>query len=145
MGFDLTGLGSVADLAGTLVKRFFPEKMSEAEKATAQLQMQGMLQSWENNLLGAQKEVLVAELQQGDVWTKRARPSVIYLGLMFIFIVHVAFPILAFYTRETVPNLSLPEEFWWAWCGICSTWVIGRSFEKGGAKSRAISVITGGK
>ena len=143
MGFDFTGLGSVADLAGTLVKRFFPEKMSDAEKAQAQLNMQGMLQSWENNLLDSQRAIMVAELQQGDPYTKRARPTVVYMGLLFIFIVHVAFPIVAYITGKPLPDLNLPQEFWWAWTGICSTWVIGRSFEKTGVKNKAISLITG--
>lgn len=145
MGLDLTGLGSVADLAGTIVKRFLPEKMSEAEKAQAQLEMQQMLQSRENTLLDAQRSVLVAELQQGDNYTKRARPTVVYLGLLFIFIVHVLFPIITWWTSQSMPELKLPQEFWWAWTGICSTWVIGRSFEKTGVKNKAIGLITGNK
>ncbi len=145
MGLDLTGLGSVADFADTLVKRFLPEKMSEAEKAQAQIGMRQMIQGRENTLMDAQKSVLVAELQQGDAYTKRARPTVVYLGLLFIFMVHVAFPMITFWTSETAPDLKLPQEFWWAWTGICSTWVIGRSFEKQGVKNKVVGLITGNK
>ena len=34
--------------------------------------------------INASKEVIVAELQQSDNFTKRARPTVIYAGLLFI-------------------------------------------------------------
>ena len=44
--------------------------------------------------LGAKERVLVAELNQGDNYTKRARPTVVYAGLLFIGINYVLFPII---------------------------------------------------
>lgn len=140
---DLTGIGSIADLAKTVINQFFPEKMSDAEKAAAQIQLQEMLQKRENTVIEAQKSIIVSEMQQADAFTKRARPTLVYAGLFFIFMVHVAFPILAYLSKETLPALSLPEEFWWAWSGVCGVWVIGRSAEKRGVTGKLVGMITG--
>lgn len=145
MGLDLTGIGSVADFASDLVKRFFPVKMTDAEKAQAQVQLQAMLQEREASLVESQKSIIVSEMQQGDKFTKRARPCIVYAGLLFIFWVHVLFPIAAFFTARSMPELMLPEEFWWAWSGVCGVWVIGRTAEKKGVTGKLVNMITGGK
>lgn len=142
---DLTGIGSVASLAKSVVERFFPPKMNDAEKAQAELQLQEMLQERENAVIEAQQSIIVAEMQQADNYTKRARPTLVYAGLFFIFLVHVCFPLIAYFTKEQLPGLSLPEEFWWAWSGVCGIWVIGRSAEKRGAAGKVVSMITGGR
>jgi len=144
MGLDLTGLGSVADFAGTLVERFFPPKMTDAEKAQAQISLQTMLQKREDGLIEAQKSIIVSEMQQGDNFTKRARPMLVYAGLIFIFLVHVLLPMIAFFGKQPIPELTLPKEFWWAWSGVCGIWVIGRSAEKKGTANKLVSMITGG-
>lgn len=146
MGIDLTGIGSVADFASTLVKRVFPPKMTDAEKATAQIRLQDMLEKRESSLIDAQKSIIVSEMQQGDNFTKRARPTLVYCGLLFIFLVHVLFPIAAFFTGKPMPaSLGLPPEFWWAWSGVCGAWIIGRSAEKRGVTGKLVNMITGGK
>ena len=146
MGLDLTGLGSVADLAKGLVDRFLPAKMTGAEKAQAQIQLQEVLDRRETALIESQKSIIVSEMQQADNYTKRARPTLVYAGLFFIFLVHVLFPIAAFFTNKPMPSsLSLPAEFWWAWSGVCGVWVIGRSAEKRGAAGKLINMVTGTK
>jgi len=142
---DIAGIGSIADLAKSVINKFFPDKMSDAEKAQAQLQIQEMLQKRENTVIEAQRSIMVAEMQQADTFTKRARPCLVYAGLVFIFLVHVAFPIIAYLSKETLPALSLPEEFWWAWSGVCGVWVLGRSAEKRGASGKLVGMITGSK
>lgn len=137
MGFDLTGLGSVADFAKGLVNRFFPPSMTDAEKAQAQVKLQEMIDKRESAVVEAQKSIMVAEMQQADNYTKRARPTLVYAGLLFIFLVHVVFPIAAFFAGKNMPNLSLPAEFWWAWTGVCGIWIVGRSAEKRGATGLA--------
>ena len=143
MGLDITGLGSVADFAGTVIERFFPPKMTDAEKAQAQVQLQEMIQKREDALVEAKKSIIVSEMQQGDNFTKRARPTLVYAGLVFIALVHVIFPIAAFFTGRPMPQLALPGEFWAAWGGVCSIWVIGRSAEKRGAANKLVNMITG--
>ena len=142
---DLTGIGSAADFAKSLIERFFPPKMTDAEKAVTQIQIQELLERRENKVIEAQKSIIVAEMQQGDNFTKRARPSVVYMGLVFIGLVHVIFPIATFITKEQMPALSLPTEFWWAWTGVCGVWMIGRSAEKRGIQNKLVDLITGGK
>lgn len=137
MAIDLTGLGSVADFAKSVTDKIFPDKMDEADRQRAQLAVQELTQQRDAAVLETQKSVMTAELQQGDNYTKRARPTVVYAGLGFIFLVHVALPIAAFMTGKDMPQLSLPEEFWWAWTGVCGIWVIGRSAEKRGAAQKA--------
>ena len=80
----------------------------------------------------AGKEIIVAEMQQGDPYTKRAKPTLVYVGLFFIFLVHVALPMWVFYAGKPIPELSLPEEFWYAWASVVGIWSLGRTFERAG-------------
>lgn len=90
-------------------------------------------------------EVIKAELEQNDLFTKRARPMVVYAGLVFIFLNYVLFPAIAHLANREPPTLTLPEDFWWAWGGIVATWSIGRSFEKTSSSNRVTRMITGSK
>jgi hypothetical protein len=140
---DLTGIGSVADLAKSIMGIFVSPKATEAERAAAQLQLQEILEKRETAIVEAQRAVIVAEMQQADTFTKRARPALIYAGLAFIFLVHVAFPIITYFAKKELPALSLPGQFWWAWTGVCGVWVIGRSAEKRGVASKLVGMVTG--
>ena len=152
MGLDATGLGSIADLAKGLVDRFLPPVATEQEKLAAQMQVQQMLDARESAVLDTQKAVIVAELQQGDTYTKRARPSIVYYGLWFIGLVHVLLPIVAWIVLKwtgqplaDMPNIKLPREFWLAWGGVCSIWSVGRDAARGGVTNKVVSMITGAK
>lgn len=93
------------------------------------------------------EKILLAELAQGDNFTKRARPTVVYAGVLFIFVLHVLLPLLVFVTKGTMPAKDslplLPEEFWLAWSGVVSIWVLGRSYEKVNAPTKLSEAITG--
>jgi hypothetical protein len=131
---DFTGIGSVADLAKGLIDRFFPPDISPGEKAQRQLELQTILYQRENSLIEAKKEILIAELNQSDNYTKRARPTIIYGGLAFIFLVHVFIPLFSIVSQKPFPvsSLSLPSEFWLTWGGVCGVYVWGRTKEKQG-------------
>ena len=115
-------------------------KLEFEKLATARLQI---LEEATREEMAAKTKVLVAELNQGDAFTKRARPMVVYAGLGFIAINHVLFPVLgrvlsAFFPSlafDTSPLPDLPAEFWLAWGGICAVWAIGRTREKMGRPS----------
>jgi hypothetical protein len=143
MGIDITGLGTVADAAKTIVNKFFPDKMGDADRAKMELELQSLLSARDTAVLDAQKSVMVAELNQGDAYTKRARPTIIYGGLVFIFLVHVFCPMVAMFTGKAVPGLILPDQFWWAWGSMCSIYAIGRTAEKNGINNKAVGMITG--
>ena len=140
MGFDIgsflgSNLGQVfKDVVGTF--KLSPEKKAEFEQTLSdneheiKLKEFELQQSIENQIakeIDAKKEIMVAEMNQGDAYTKRARPTIVYAGLGFIFLDYVLFPILAFFSQGNVPNLSLPPDFWWVWGGVCGVWMIGRT------------------
>jgi hypothetical protein len=150
------GIGSIADLAKTCIEKWGPQ--DPAEKAQATLEMQRVLQERENAVVNAQKEIIVSEMSQGDAYTKRTRPTVVYTGLVFILLVHVVFPLAKasiILLRDTPPEailalnqasqISLPDQFWWAWTGLCGIWMIGRSREKLGITDKLTSFITDSK
>lgn len=142
---DLTGIGNVADLAKGIMDRFIPPKATEMERFAVETQLQEMLQKRESALLDTQKSVIVAEMSQEDKFTKRARPTVVYSGLIFIFLVHVFIPLISFVFQKPMPNLALPTDFWYAWSGVVGVWMVGRSAEKLGSVNSLVSKITGGK
>lgn len=76
--------------------------------------------------LEAKERILVAELNQDDAFTKRARPSIIYAGLLLA-LGGAAAKLLG--SEVEVAGL-VPAEFWYAWAGIGSSWVISRGVEK---------------
>ncbi len=129
MGFDVTGIGSIADLAKGVIERIWPPQADPNKKLEVQMELQKLLEQRENTVIEAQRSIIVAEMGQGDAWTKRARPSIVYAGLLFIFAVHVAFPIITYITKHQLPQLALPSEFWWAWTGCCGIWMVGRTLE----------------
>lgn len=152
MGLDLTGLGSLADLASGLVNRFWPPSASESEKIGAAMQIQQMLEARESAVLDAQKAIVTAEMQQSDNYTKRARPTIVYFGLVAIGLVHVVLPVLAWLVLSAtgkpltnMPTIALPGEFWATWGGVCGVWILGRSAEKSGAAGKVVDLITGSK
>jgi hypothetical protein len=143
---DLTGIGSAFDFAGNLLNRFFPAKMDETEKTRMAMEMAQAIDQRDTVRDHAKADVIKSEMAQGDAYTKRARPTVVYMGLAFIALVHVFFPIMAFFTGEAVPELKLPTEFWYTWGGVCSVWMIGRSMEKkSDDPGKIIRMITGNK
>ena len=102
--------------------------------------------------LQTKQAILTAELQQGDNYTKRARPTVVYAGLVFIAINYVLIPMVgkvaSLFGAANVcvsPLVDLPVSFWAAWGGICATWSIGRSVEKCGVRHPVVGAITGTK
>ena len=142
---DIPGIGSVADFASGLLDRFWPKKMTEAEKKELQAKLTNAIEERDVHRDKIKAEVIKAELSQGDTYTKRARLTVVYMGLFFIFLVHVIFPIAAFFFQQKMPTLSLPGEFWYTWGGVCSVWMIGRTMERTGASNNILSAITGSK
>lgn len=152
MRLDMTGVGSVADFAKSLVDRFWPPAASEQERLAGQLQLQQLLEARDTAVLETQRAVITAEMAQGDNFTKRARPAIVYFGLAAIGLVHVLLPMIAWGVLVAtskpladMPAIQLPHEFWLTWGGVCSIWVIGRSVEKNGVSNKLVGLITGGK
>jgi len=156
---DITGLGSAFEFGKGIMDRFWPPKATEEEKLNALKGIVPMIQNRDVTIAEAKKEIIVAEMQQGDNYTKRARPSVVYMGLIFIGLVHVIVPTVAntaillkaslttaqIAALANLSALSLPTEFWAAWTAVVGIWSIGRSVERRGFANKIISAITGSK
>jgi hypothetical protein len=137
--------GKVADAVDSL-------HLSKEEKEEFKLKFEKMLMERGKELeitlrsqLQAKERILVAELSQGDNYTKRARPTVVYSGLVFILLNYCVFPLISHFTGQGIPKLDLPVEFWAGWSGIVMTWSIGRTFEKRGKNNKIVSAVTGTK
>ncbi|MFO8236460.1 MAG: 3TM-type holin [Bacteroidales bacterium] len=104
--------------------------------------------------LDAKKEILLAELNQGDQYTKRARPTVVYVGLIFILLEvfglrHIILEAVADDGAQLQALLDSSDKifntFLWAWGGVLGVYSLGRSAEKRGTRSKWESAITGTK
>ena len=134
-------ISAIVDGVGGVLDKFIQDP---GEKAEINLAMETLLQKRDSEMeetfrteLGAKERVLVAELQQGDKYTKRARPTVVYFGLFFFFFNYTVAPMMGYET------LVIPVAFTAAWGGICATWSIGRSAERIGKRNRVTSAVTG--
>jgi hypothetical protein len=147
------GLGKlVKDVIGTFhldpaqkleFEKIISEHEHEIQMKEYELQVKAM--EAENAMVAAQKDIIVAEMAQTDNFTKRARPMIVYAGLAAIFLAHIILPYIVWFTKQTVPPIELPEDFWYVWGGVCSIWFVGRTFERMGTRTKAVKVITGSK
>jgi hypothetical protein len=103
--------------------------------------------------LEAKRDIIVAELNQEDLYTKRGRPTILYGGLVFIGINYVLAPLIGrlmgflrslgevtpaqalALSELSKPLADLPPEFWWAWGGVAGIYVLARSTDKAGSIS----------
>ncbi len=152
----ITGIGGLKDLVlGVLDKiKLDPTKKAEIqaqmEQNTFELQkieadIRVKEQQYQENLVNSQKEIIIAEMGQGDNFTKRARPSIVYAGLLFIFINHVLPAIVTYAGGKQTPVVDLPANFWNAWELVVSVWAVGRTAERLGATNKVTKLITGKK
>lgn len=139
--------GGIIKSIGETVDRFVTtdaEKLAlNNEMAKIILQHMQTIESSVQVEMEAKAAVMQAEMQSGDSYTKRARPTVVYFGLVAIGLNYVVGPWLAYLVGVTPPTIELPEQFWMTWGGVCAVWFIGRSAERRGAQNQVIKMITG--
>ena len=142
----LTGEGFIAGVS-KLVRNF---KLPPEEETKFLVSMEKLLQRRDSEVeqtiraeLQAKERLLVAELQQDDNFTKRARPTVVYFGLLVIAYNYCVIPTIQLSKAIPLTPFVLPTEFWVAWGGIVTSWVLGRSAEKRGSSHKAVSLLTG--
>ena len=153
------GLGSFAEKVGGVVDRFVHTK---DEKAAFKLEMEKLLQARDSEIektiqkeLDTAATVISAELNQGDNYTKRARPTIIYTGLLMFVLNSIIMPKLAvlaaFITNpenqliviNALQPVDIPAEFIFAWGGVVAIYSGGRTLEKRGARSAGTQAMTG--
>ena len=144
------GVAEAVESVSSVVDKF---TLSKEEKLQFKAEMQSRLMQIESQLeetyqkeLETRSDIIKSEMAQGDKFTKRARPSIIYTGLLFIFIVHVVVPVFALISGNPIPEaeqIKLPAEFWWAWGTVVSVYGAGRSAEKMGITNKITQLATG--
>ena len=141
------GVGATAEQIGNVVA-----KVSEGHlgKREMNLEIERLLNLREvavaeqiTAIIQAKERVIIAELQQEDKMTKRARPSVIYSGPVLAFIL-IVMHYIGHFTGQSIPPPDGIEWFVSAWAAAFSTYAIGRSAEKRGIKNKLTRAITGG-
>ncbi|MBS3742482.1 MAG: holin family protein [Candidatus Cloacimonetes bacterium] len=84
----------------------------------------------EQEVIKSKKDVMVAELEQDDKYTKRARPTVVYGGLAVILLKHILVPFITELAGINFPDIAIPSEFWLAWGGVTGVYSFRRTQEK---------------
>lgn len=100
--------------------------------------------------LDAKKNILMAELNQDDRYTKRARPTVVYVGLIFILLEllglrHIIMHYLNINADIIANSDQIFKMFLGVWGSVLGVYSIGRSVEKRGTRNSWTSLITGSK
>jgi len=104
-----------------------------------------MLNEQVNTEMNAKSAIIQAELNQGDNFTKRMRPTLGYFGMFAIFFNHCLMPLISQFMEMKIEAFVLPTEFWLAWGGMMATYSIGRTQEKKGSQNKITAAITGTK
>jgi ElaB/YqjD/DUF883 family membrane-anchored ribosome-binding protein len=143
----LAGLGSLVKPIGQIVDSLHT---SEEERQKAKYQIEALLQQRDAQIeetfrreIDASKDVILAEMHQGDTYTRRARPTVVYVGLGLFIINYGLLPIAARFHGNDYTPIAFPAEFWWAWSTVVSVWFVGRTMERRGLKTPLLEKVTG--
>ncbi len=141
--------GGLVQSVGDIADKFI---QTPDEKAAFKVALEKVLQLRDSEVeqtiraeLQAKERIIVAEMAQGDNYTKRARPTVVYFGLGVIAFNYCLVPLMQLLTNVTVAPFALPAEFWLAWGGCVSIYNIGRSMEKRGNRNRFTEKVMGHK
>ena len=153
MGILSAITGGTVEAIGNTIRKFVT---TDSDRLAAAAEIETILQKRDAEIeqtirseIEASKAVIVAELQQGDAYTKRARPTLVYAGLGFVLLNNVLFPIVAWTvltlkgTPITLPNLNLPAEFWMAWGATVGIWSWGRTQERRAVGGAVVGKIAG--
>ena len=108
-------VGSTTEQVGNIVDKYH---LSKEEKQKLKLEIEAKLQRCDSEIEGAirtglqeKERILVAELTQGDYYTRRARPTVVYAGLGFILFNYCLVPVIAKILGAPVEPLELPSSY----------------------------------
>ena len=102
------------------------EQDAEIEKL-AVAYAQGVEETYRQEVV-TRERIIVAELQQGDAYTKRARPTVIYVGLIVGLWNSLFSAVWQMWGNGAAFVAVDPgAAFWTAWGGICGLYVWARS------------------
>ena len=131
----------ISTIAGTIKSAFGlvdDLHTSQEEKEGFKIKLQELFNQHERDIMAnyqkemaSVKDIIVAELGQDDKYTKRARPTVLYLFIIIVSLNYCIFPFVNhFLSEKTLPIISLPAEAWQMFQLIFGVYAVGHSFEK---------------
>ncbi len=116
------GVGKIFDGIKGIIGQFklSPEEKAKLESDLAHLEFesQKLMETSFQTEINAKKDIIVAELQYGDKFTKRMRPMIGYFGMLVIFYNYCLIPTIQWAKTNAPAPFDLPTEFWVAWGGI---------------------------
>ncbi len=133
---DLLGgvFGKVLEQGAAIADEFTLSKEEREEfrqkDAERMLKLQQAVEETVQARYAAVASTIRAEMEHGDSFTKRARPSLVYTGL-------------AMFVGQMIGSgfgvtFTIPEQFIFTWGGVCGVWVLGRSVERVKTKNNGI-------
>ena len=134
----------ITDSVKTVLDRLIPDpnerKIIETELVKALAKHNEIVVEALESEIKAKEKIILAEMKQGDKYTSRARPTILYSGLAFFFLLIV--PGLFGRPVNLTPEIAeLVKWFFSIWGGIAGVYVIGRSAEKAGATGRLFEML----
>ena len=141
------GVSETVSAVGNVIAKVKDSHMSKRE---AELEVQSILAQADVRKhqeyvaeLETQKSVMVEELRQTDVYTKRTRPLLLRRGFYLCAADMVATKIMMAFSIPT--TFSEPEKLMFQlWGGLLGVYIIGRTAEKSGVGGKVVDLITGG-
>lgn len=124
------------------------EQQAEQQKMTFMLEMERTIQKRESEVeqtirqeLESKTQFMSEEMKQDDLYTKRARPTIIYagLGIIFLELFGLRYMILgAISAPESVfaQSSEMMQYFMGVWAGVAGVYAVGRSAEKRGTRNK---------
>lgn len=125
--FMLGGITAILQIIAPLIARFFPDPQKQME---FQLEMQKALLEQEGKVYEAMQAVMTADAAQEDLYTKRARPTVVYWSMAFATIIGIAG--IFGYSQPIIDALrQIPTDLWTLMTVGIGAFGFSRSIEKG--------------
>lgn len=98
--------------------------------------------------MSTSKDIILAELNQSDKYTKRARPTVIYVGLIFVFMemLGIRIAVLEYSEASTAvveSSTTILTSFLYMWGTVVGAYAVGRTVEKRGISNTITKLATG--
>ena len=120
-----------------------PEKKAEIEKAMAEHAFE--LQKMEMELASKQADQVAKEIEaasaniraeatSGDEYTRRARPTFMYLIYLILAFNYIALPLVQLFRGQALAPIDLPSDMYWLFAAGYLGYAGFRSLDKGGFK-----------
>lgn len=118
---------TILSFLGPVLNRIIPDPAKQAE---IQLELTKALVDKDTGILVAMKDVMVADSQQEDKYTKRARPTVVYWSMSMITLIGI---LGVFGKAETIINslAAVPSDLYTLMTVGIGAFSVSRGLEKG--------------